>query len=214
MSSVSHLDTHIASSTYPIYLRTVRIEDATDYGRLLALPMGAGEPSKPKEHSRLVEIITKQRESAAKPTIVGEDGRVVSGPPRVNMVLVLKQPSGEKDKIIGVGGYGAIKDWVRDGVNVRAGDGGIVLDPEYRGKGYAAEAMKMDINWAFTSTSHGGPALDIVTVTTADYNTPMIKLVDDKLGLKGRGVRRPGEFDPFEMYYEITKKEWDAIQSP
>lgn len=127
------------------------------------------------------------------------------------MVLVLKT---EGEKIIGLGGFGAIKDWEREGRKIRAGDAGVVIDEKYRGKGYAVEAMKLAIDWAFTPVADGGPQLDIVTVTTTATNKAMLALTDDKLGLRGKGVLRDHEFgDPAgEMYYELTAEEWKALK--
>lgn len=213
MSQNSHLDTLVSSTKYPIYLRTIQLQDAARFANILTHNHEDGKPDgKPFETSKAEEIITKMRDSASKPSILGEDGRPSSGPGRVNMIVVLKEDSGQENAI-GIGGYGAIKDWIRDGAGVRAGDVGVVIDKAYRGKGYAVEAMKLAIDWAFTTFSEGGPQLDIVTITTAETNAAMIKLIDEKLGLKGKGVKRPGEFDPFEIYYELLPTEWKKFRS-
>jgi RimJ/RimL family protein N-acetyltransferase len=93
------------------------------------------------------------------------------------------------------------------------GDAGVVLDPKYRGKGYAVEAMKMSIDWALRKLEEGGLQLDLVTVTTRSDNEAMIRLTDEKLGLKGKGTLRDGEFSDKEMYWEITAADWQALRS-
>lgn len=130
------------------------------------------------------------------------------------MMLVLKlEEDGNEESVIGLGGFGAIKDWERDGRKIRAGDVGVMMDPAYKRRGYGVEAMRMGINWAFTPTSEGGPQLDLVTITTMEDNASMLKLVDEKLGLQGKGIARPAEFDENkqEIYYELTKEDWENI---
>ncbi|KAJ2977548.1 hypothetical protein NQ176_g4311 [Zarea fungicola] len=120
-----------------------------------------------------------------------------------------------RGEVIGLGGYGAIKDWVRDGKSIRAGDVGAMIDPAHRGRGYATEAFRLAINWAFTSAREGGPQLDLVTITTGEGNGAMIRLADEKLGLKGKGTRRnspeQGAEDTIELYYELTKEDWQTV---
>lgn len=133
------------------------------------------------------------------------------------MVVILVNSDAQTSNgevMIGLGGYGAIKDWERDGRKIRAGDVGVLLDPEHRGKGYAVEAMKLAIDWAFTPVSSGGPQLDLVTITTLKDNAVMLGIVNDKLGLKGRGVSRPAEFDTAkqEVYFEMKPEEWTALK--
>lgn len=206
-----HLHTSLVSQTHPLILRTIQTQDAPFHSAILTADMTSSDPSaKGLSVQRSEELIARQLRSADVPTVLGEDGRVVSGPERVNMVLVLVT-DGEPDGIpIGLGGYGAIKDWERDGRKIRAGDAGVVLDERHRGKGYAVEAMKLAIDWAFTPVADGGPQLDLVTITTLASNEAMIRLTEDKLGLKGKGVLRTAEFgDPAgETYYELTPNEW------
>lgn len=211
-----HLHTRLESTALPIILRVVELADAPAHAALLTQDAQSDDPNaKAFDAATSEKLITGQRESASKPTVCGADGRVVSGPGRVNMVVALKkggQQEGEEE-VIGLGGFGAIKDWERNGKKVRAGDAGVVLTAEHRGKGYAVEAMKQAINWAFTPVADGGPQLDIVTVTTLSDNTAMLNLTDEKLGLKGKGVLRPAEFGhpQGEMYYEVTADEWKKL---
>ena len=220
--TANHLNTRLPSKTHPIILRTIQLSDAPLHAALISSPANGGDDpgaaALTPERSR--ELIAAQRRDAATPTVLGgggTDGRPQSGPPRLNMVVCLSQQSGEGDEVqesvIGLGGFGAIKDWDRDGRRVRAGDVGVLLDAQVRGRGYAVEAMRLAIGWAFTPVSEGGPQLDLVTITTDEDNVPMLKLVDEKLGLGGRGVLRPHEFakDKQEAYYEITAEEWSKI---
>lgn len=211
---LNHLSARVESAKYPIILRTVEERDAAAYADLLF-----GKRNNPEATSdtidvaRGLELVKGHREKMSTPTVVGADGRVVSGPPKVNMVVALKGPNGEDDEVIGLGGYGAMKDWVRDGVNVRAGDAGVMIDVAHRGKGYAVEAMKLAIDWAFSPVSQGGPQLDLVTITTDTTNAAMIKLTEEHLGLKGKGVTRPGEFSESEVYWEMNKQQWEEAKS-
>ncbi|KAL8364882.1 hypothetical protein RB595_003931 [Gaeumannomyces hyphopodioides] len=207
-----HLHTRLESQTLPVVLRTIELRDAPRHSALLIADIQSSDPSASGiSVSRSEELIAKQRESAAVPTVVGADGIVASGPGRVNMVLV---KGDDGDEIIGLGGFGAIKDWERNGRRIRAGDVGVVLDEAHRRKGYAVEAMKLAIDWAFTPVAGGGPQLDIVTITTTASNQRMLRLVEDKLGLRGKGVLRDHEFgNPAgEMYYELTSEEWNTIK--
>lgn len=210
----SHLDVRIDSKTYPIALRTVKAEDAFSYAQLLFSKDHTSETSpETVDTAKGLKIIEAHREFMSVPTVLGPDGHVVSGPRKVNMVVVLKSPDGQQETVIGCGGYGAIKDWERDGKPVRAGDAGVLIDKVHRGKGYAVEAMKLAVDWAFIPVSEGGPQMDIVTITTVSTNDAMIKLTEDKLSLKGKGVRRPGEFDPFEIYWELRQDDWEHAKS-
>ena len=204
---VSHLDTRLESVTLPLVLRTIMPSDNERHAQLITDMVRADDPSAEGiTPARSSELIEGQRKSAAEPTVFdAASGTVRSGPSRVNMILELA--SGE---IVGLGGYGAIKDWERDGKKIRAGDCGVVVDDEHRKKGYGVEAMRLAIDWAFTPVDKGGPQLDLVTVTTLADNKPMIALTEGKLGLKGLGVKRPSEFGQpqGEMYYELTPEMW------
>ncbi|KJZ79822.1 hypothetical protein HIM_00536 [Hirsutella minnesotensis 3608] len=172
------------------------------------------------------------------------EGVVASGPDRVNLAVVLlagpsttssgagatsragtrlddedkgpDSPGG--DEVIGLGGFGAIKTLhhpSRPGRSLRAGDAGVLIGESHRARGYAAEAMRLAIDWAFTPVAQGGPQLDLVTVTTLRDNAPMIALAERHLGLAGKGVLRPAEGgEPVgEMYYELWPEEWHAMKT-
>ncbi|QYS93562.1 N-acetyltransferase domain-containing protein [Trichoderma simmonsii] len=214
---ISHLDTIIPSPSNPLlFLRTIQPSDASAFSSILSSPSNKSDP-----HGKDIDIptaelsISRMRESASKPTILDAQGNVISGPSRVNMMLVLKSEDGNGETVIGLGGFGAIKDWERDGQKIRAGDVGAMLDPAYKRKGYGVEAMKMAINWAFLPAVEGGPQLDLVTITTLEDNGPMVNLLNEKLGLTGKGISRPAEFDADknEIYYELSKEDWRSISA-
>lgn len=220
---VSHLDARIDSKTHPIFIRTLKEEDAPAFSAIMSDQGNSSDPNvKPMSVEAAEKAIVNMRKSAAVPTVLGEDGRVVSGPGRVNMSLLVKTDDAPEGRMIGLAGYGAIKDWQREGRAIRAGDAGVLVDPRYRGKGYAAEAMKLAIDWAFTPASEGGPQMDLVTITTGSDNAPMVSVADNKLGLKSAGrlgkVSDAKGFEPIpegtkgEMYYEVTQAYWDEAK--
>ncbi|KAM3464821.1 hypothetical protein MY5147_007612 [Beauveria neobassiana] len=223
---VSHLDTRLPSPTLPIVLRTIQPSDAARLAALLSDPGNASDPNAaPLSVTAASELIVRQRLSASVPTVVdtargggGGGAVIISGPSRVNMVIeLLPDTASSLPLVIGLGGYGAIKELVRDGKTIRAGDVGAMIDPEYRGKGYATEAMRLAIDWAFAEATGGGGGLqlDLVTVTMLEDNVAMVKLAEDRLGLKGRGTRRAcgeeGAEGKTEVYYELTKEDWQRM---
>ncbi|KAK4081791.1 uncharacterized protein Triagg1_2532 [Trichoderma aggressivum f. europaeum] len=212
---ISHLNTTIPSPSNPLlFLRTIQPSDASAFSSILSSPSNKSDPhGKDMDIATAESSISRMRESASKPTIIDAQGNVMSGPSRVNMMLVLQSEDGNGETVIGLGGFGAIKDWERGGRTIRAGDVGAMLDPAYKRQGYGVEAMKMAINWAFLPAVEGGPQLDLVTITTLEENGPMVKLLNDKLGLAGKGISRPAEFDADknEIYYELSKEDWGSI---
>lgn len=217
-TEVSHLHTRLVSPTLPIVLRTCEIADAPRFSAILSDPANDTDPNARKlDVAAATAALTKMRESATTPTILNADGTaVLSGPGRVNMVVELLREN-DDPLVIGLGGYGCIKDWVRDGKAIRAGDVGAMIDPAYRGKGYATEAIRLAMDWAFTPVSESGPQLDLVTITTLADNAAMVRLADDKLGLKSYGTRKAsdekGHEAQFEMYYELNKKDWQEVSA-
>lgn len=207
-----HADTRLTSTSYPIRIQNLQSQDAAVFAHLLAI--AADDGKQPWDIGRAKASIARSNAAASVPSILSTiDGLRLSGPTSVNLLVVLsKEGEAEEYEAIGLGGYGAIKTLERDGKKVSAGDVGVVLDHQYRGKGYAVEAMRMSIDWAFRSLEDGGLQLDLVTVTTSTENEPMICLTDEKLGLKGKSIVRDGEFSHKEMYWEITPQEWEVLR--
>ncbi|KAK7418547.1 hypothetical protein QQX98_003892 [Neonectria punicea] len=205
-----HIDTLLESKNLPISLRNLEFKDAPDFARLLSDPRSASDPSiKPMELPTAQTVIARMRESASEPTVYNTSGKVVAGPGRVNLAVVLASEGHPDGTLIGLGGFGAIKKLARNGDALRAGDVGALIDADYRGKGYATEAMKLAMDWGFASVAQGGLQLDLVTLTTLTDNEPVIKLVNDKLGLKGKGVTRASEMEgKTELYWELKKEDW------
>lgn len=219
--SYQHEDTLLTCDAPSVTLRTLRLEDAPRFSAVLA----ADSPpsSKPLTVEQATGAITRMQESARTPTVVylssqnsGDGGekspQVVSGPGRVNLAVIDTKTS----NLIGIGGYGAIHTLPpsaeSNGHPRRAGDAGVVIDPEYRNRGIAVACMRMAIDWGFKSAEEGGLALDLVTITTSEDNEKMRKLVDQKLGLEGRGVAREGGPTGKEIYYELDKKAWEELR--
>lgn len=215
-TQTSHSNTSLPSPTRPIILRTLRPSDAASFVALLTDPRN-GENASPTMDTAWGEAAIGRMQDGLKtqPTIVDTaTGAVLSGPSRVNMVVVERSNSGE-EKVIGLGGYGAIEDWEREAKKIRAGDVGVLLDTAYRGKGYALEAMLLAMDWAVAPASTGGLQLDLLTITTLVDNTAMVGLAEDKLGLKGLGVQRPAGFnkEKQELYFEVPAGEWREKRS-
>lgn len=208
--NVSHIDTLLESKTFSISLRNLELKDAPAFARLLSDPRNASDPNiKPMEVSTAQGAITRMRESASEPTVYDAHGKVITGPSRVNLAVVLGSEDQPDGKMIGLGGYGAIKELERNGEKLRAGDVGALIDAYYRGKGYATEAMKLAIGWGFAGVEQGGLQLDRITLTTLNDNEPMIRLINDKLGLKGKGIEREAEIEgKIELYWELEKGDW------
>ena len=207
----SHLDTKLKSKTHPLLLRNVALRDAAAIAALLSDHRNTlfESPNPPPQMpvSTAEAVISRMRESAAAPSILGPDGTtVISGPGRVNLAVVYAPEGGEEEeKVIGLSGFGSIKD-LEDpqtpGRKIRVGDVGVMLDSDYRRRGFAAEAIRLSVAWGFAKLSEGGLQLDKITAGTLVENQGMVKLLEDKLGWKGI-MRMSDEKGSEEMFYEI-----------
>ncbi|KAK6087446.1 acetyltransferase [Seiridium cupressi] len=192
--------------------------------------------SEPMALSVATSVIARMRDSAAQPTVVlpsaGTRGKVLGGPGRVNLALVYVGQEGteEGDELrkkgglmIGIGGYGSIKDLspatgepmpepkegeeARKEDFLRVGDVGAMINPEYRGRGFAKEAVRLAMEWGFKSAADGGLQLDKITATTLKKNAAMVTVLD-RFGWKGQD--RTNKEGLEELEYEMGWEQWEA----
>ncbi|KAH0431373.1 acetyltransferase [Colletotrichum camelliae] len=217
-TQASHLPTLLRSATHPILLRTLIPSDAAAISAVLSNP----ENTEFDPHASAIspevaaKVIDRMRESAAVPSVLDPaSGKVASGPGRVNLAIVHVPgaDAGDADGVvIGLGGFGGINESTTSeeggGGKRRVADVGAMLNPEYRGKGFAAEAIRLAVEFAFRGVEEGGLQVDAVSATMSERNLPMVGLVEKKLGWVG--VRKPGEKegDDGEIYFEVTKDTW------
>lgn len=123
-------------------------------------------------------------------------------PTSVNLVLVLLPSisSEEEGEVIGLGGFGGIDEV--DGK--RFGDAGIMIEPEFRGKGYALEALRLSIEFALEKLG-----VDGVSATTLERNVPMVGLLEKKMGWVGE--RRDSKWG-VECLYKMYPAEWEVMK--
>jgi RimJ/RimL family protein N-acetyltransferase len=200
-----------------LLLRNVEDNDAAIFSKLLSDPRNTSmDPHGPStidvELSK--KIITRMRESAAVPTVLDGQGRAVSGPGRVNLVVVRmmsdEEGAASGGEVIGISGFGDIKDLDNPAKDeegqkekLRVGDVGVLLDTDSRGKGFAAEAIRLSVEWGFAKAQDGGLQLDKITLGTAIENAPMIGLIEKKFGWTGIERPNPMNTEKTEKFYEI-----------
>ncbi|KAI3549281.1 acetyltransferase [Colletotrichum filicis] len=222
-TQASHLPTTLRSPTHPLLLRTLEESDFAAVSAVLSDP----ENTKYDPHASAISpevakiVIARMRESASVPSVVDEaSGKVVSGPGRVNLVIVhvgdvsrdteSSGGRGEQEKegtVIGFGGYGGINEHGEDGQRVRVGDVGVMINPGYRGRGFAAEAVRLAVEWGFRKVAEGGLQLERVSATMSERNAPMRGLVEKRFGWAG--VVKPGkEEGDGEVFFEVTGETW------
>ncbi|KAK1635122.1 GNAT domain-containing protein [Colletotrichum phormii] len=223
-TQASHLPTTLRSSTHSILLRTLEPSDFAAVSAVLSDP----ENTKYDPHASAISpevakiVIARMRESAGVPSVVDDGGRVASGPGRVNLVVVFvgddddngngKTSSKGKGKeeggtVIGFGGYGGINEHEEDGRKVRVGDVGVMINSAFRGRGFAAEAVRLAVEWGFKGVAEGGLQLERVSATMSERNAPMRGLVEGRFGWEG--VVKPGEKEgDGEVFFEVTGETW------
>ncbi|KAK1962411.1 acyl-CoA N-acyltransferase [Colletotrichum sublineola] len=208
----SHLPTLLRSPTHPILLRTLEPRDAAAISAVLSDP----ENTKYDPHASAISpevavgVIGRMRESAAAPTVLDDaSGWVVSGPGRVNLLLVyVEGGAGDEGVGIGLAGFGGINEREGEGGGkVRVGDVGAMVSPAYRGRGFATEAIRLAVEWGFTRVEDGGPQFDRITATMSEANAPMVGLMERKFGWER--VARPGkEGADGEVTFEVGPENW------
>ncbi|KAH8802645.1 acetyltransferase [Xylogone sp. PMI_703] len=188
------VDTVLPSTKYPIYLRCPQVSDAATYAQILSNPQNIrhdpsdnGEPMKVENAEK---TITAMRKSASEEV-----------PTRVNFVIVYTGgEEGKEEEVIGLSGFGGID--LIDGK--RYADVGVMINPEYRGRGYALECLRLCIDFAFEKLATEG-----VSCQTRVVNTEMVGVLE-KFGWKG-GVRRESEKGA-EFRYEMSPEEWAEMK--
>lgn len=210
-ASNTHQSTHIPSSTFPnLAVRFIGPRDGAPFADIISIP-GASVPDNTVIDEEWGHGAVRRIDDHAvqNPTVTDEHGQVVRGPGKASLFIV------EGIEPIGIAGFGCIQTWEKDGKSVRAGDAGVVLRVDKRGKGYATEGMKLTLDFGAAPVSEGGLQLDILTVTTLEDNKAMLKVIE-RLGFGAeRAVLRPAEFgkDKQEWYFEIPAAEWKEKRS-
>ncbi|KAF2110240.1 acyl-CoA N-acyltransferase [Lophiotrema nucula] len=112
---------------------------------------------------------------------------------RANVVIVV---DGE---LVGTGGIG----WIghRKSDNILYGDAGIMIDTDYRGKGYAYEALCMIIDHGFRVLG-----MEEVHVACVDANRALKGLMNVKLGFEATPTQ--DQLFGNEWIWRITKEMW------
>ena len=112
---------------------------------------------------------------------------------RANIVVVIE------GRPVGTGGLGWIGKTKTDGKLI--GDAGIMLDSDFRGRGYAYEALRIIID-------HGFRVLDMdeVHIACVDANTAMKGLMNAKLGFSAAPIQDK-QFGN-EWIWRITREQW------
>lgn len=188
-------DTILYSPTHPIVLRNPKPSDASVLSRILSNPENIkNDPMcSPTGFSeeQSSKFIARSLESASKEI-----------PTSVSLVLVLLPSisSSEEGEVIGLGGFGGIDE--EDGK--RFGDVGIMVEPEFRGRGYALEALRLSIEFALEKLG-----VDGVSAATLEMNEPMVTLLERKMGWAGE--RRDSKWG-VECLYKMYPADWEAMK--
>jgi len=187
------LDTKLYSPTLPILLRNPEPRDASALSKLFSDPRNTEhDVASSMTPEQALNTITKFRESAS---------AVI--PTRVNLMVVLLASinSVEEVEVFGISGFGGIDEFEREvkgeKKKVRFADVGVMLNEEWRGKGYAAEAVRLSVKFAFEKLKTGG-----VSCEMKEVNEAMVGLVDKKFGW------RRVESDEGEVRFEVMPEEW------
>lgn len=94
---------------------------------------------------------------------------------RANVVVIVD------DKTVGTGGLGWIGKRRSDGKMI--GDAGIMLDSDFRGRGYACEALSMIVDHGFRFLG-----TDEVHISCVDANTAFKEFMNSKFGFKAKRI--------------------------
>ncbi|KAK0513648.1 hypothetical protein JMJ35_004012 [Cladonia borealis] len=114
-------------------------------------------------------------------------------PDRLNLVVIADS------MVVGLSGLGRITSGVH---GKRSGDVGIMIDPKFRGRGYAEESLRITFDYALR-----GLGIDEVVVSCTGANIAVQRLMEGKFGLKG--VRSSPESSEFGNECQYTMKKED-----
>lgn len=154
----------LKSKISPIILRNTQIDDAKELFNILT------------------DIRNTEYDPHIKYMIIRmSTSTTLDNPNSFNFVIINKSIN----KLIGISGFGHID------IDNKIGDVGVIIDFEFRVKGYATEDIKISINYGFN--------------TMLEKNIPMRYLLDKKLKLNG--IKRESDFGDEYFYSVKLKKE-------
>lgn len=103
------------------------------------------------------------------------------------------------DTVIGEGPLGFI-NWQE-----KWAESGVMLDHQKSGQGIATAALRESMDFAFNTLG-----LDKVKYGTLKDNVGMVKVLSEKLPVKGKGVERTRKDGLLELNFAFTREEWLA----
>ena len=117
------------------------------------------------------------------------------------MIVLLPSPGAKEElEVIGLSGFGGIDEIE----GKRWADAGSMINPEFRGKGYAVESMRMSIEFAFGQLKIHG-----VSCQMLEKNVAIVGLVERRFGWVGK--RSEGKYGR-GVRYEVGREEWEQTK--
>jgi RimJ/RimL family protein N-acetyltransferase len=191
-----------------LYSHETRLHDPVPQFRIVSkkLPQLQLRCAEPTDSAALLKLFTDQRnvqydsscnglDNAAAIDALIKQWSTFSKPlERANAVIVID------NKIAGTGGLG----WIgKSSEGKTVGDAGVMLDSEFRGKGYAYEALRIIIDHGFRVLG-----MDEVHIATRDANNPMKGLMN-KLGFSASPIS--DEKFGNDWIWRIKREQWNDI---
>lgn len=134
-------------------------------------------------------------------------------PPTKSNFLIISTAPETDGELIGITGLGLIKnlpepEWPTGAVGgtdgfYKIGNVGVMINPKWRGKGVATEAVRLSIVFGFTQMD-----MQEVTMGTLEINKKMVKVMK-RLGWEGKVV--VDEKGAREIVYGMKKEEWENL---
>lgn len=183
-------DAHVVlrSKSLPLELRTPVLSETLPLLQLLTDKNNI-------EHDRSVSALdTKEAvERFIRDSLKFSDPPDPEVPDKLNLVVLAG------GTIVGLSGLGRITSEVN---GKKVGDAGIMIDPKFRGKGYAEESLRITIDYALRILS-----IDEVIIACTGSNMAVQRLMEGKFGLEA--VRIDPESSEFgnECLYTIKKQD-------